>query len=102
MLCLLRYLSSKIIVLLSADIIEELISKGQQLDAINFAYEAALQDKFPPVPLLKSFLKDSKKGTSSSSEDRNSSGQAVVCLPLLVLLCYVFIKLKKKKSYLDF
>ncbi|KAG1348251.1 FRIGIDA-like protein 4a [Cocos nucifera] len=60
-----------------ADIIEELISKGQQLDAINFAYEAGLQDKFPPVPLLKSFLKDSKKATSSSSEDRNNSGQAV-------------------------
>ncbi|EHA8587472.1 FRIGIDA-like protein 4a [Cocos nucifera] len=60
-----------------ADMIEELISKGQQLDAINFAYEAGLQDKFPPVPLLKSFLKDSKKGTSSSSEDCNSSGQAV-------------------------
>jgi len=36
--------------------IEELINKGQQLDAINFSFEAGLQDKYPPVPLLKSFL----------------------------------------------
>ncbi|CAL9124425.1 unnamed protein product [Musa acuminata var. zebrina] len=56
------------------DIIEELISTGHQLDAINFAYEAGLQDKFPPVPLLKSFLEDSKKATSTS-EDRNNYGQ---------------------------
>nr|CAD1828060.1 unnamed protein product [Ananas comosus var. bracteatus] len=59
------------------DIIEELIAKGQHLDAVNFAYEAGLQDKFPPVPLLKSFLKDSKKFQSSNSEDNNNSGQAV-------------------------
>ncbi|CAL9080180.1 Frigida-like protein [Musa troglodytarum] len=58
------------------DIIEELISNGHQLDAINFAYEAGLQDKFPPVPLLKSFLKDSKKATLTS-EDRNNCGQTM-------------------------
>ncbi|MQL41641.1 hypothetical protein EI012_27435, partial [Escherichia coli] len=43
------------------DMIEELISKGQQLDAVHFTYEVGLVDKFPPVPLLKSFLKDAKK-----------------------------------------
>ncbi|XP_073005253.1 FRIGIDA-like protein 4a [Typha latifolia] len=61
-----------------ADIIEELIGKRQQLDAVNFAYEAGLQNKFPPVPLLKSFLKCSKKVQSSTLEDHNNSGQAVV------------------------
>ena len=60
--------------------IEELIGKGQQLDAINFAFETGLQDKYPPVPLLKSFLKESKKASSSVSEDRNNSGQATVSL----------------------
>ncbi|XP_077240535.1 FRIGIDA-like protein 4b [Tasmannia lanceolata] len=60
-----------------ADIIEELISKGQQVDAVHFIYEAGLVDKFPPVPLLKSYLKDSKKAASSILEDRNNSGQAV-------------------------
>ncbi|XP_065036038.1 FRIGIDA-like protein 4a [Musa acuminata AAA Group] len=56
------------------DVIEELISKGHQLDAINFAYEAGLQDKFTPVSLLKSFLKDSNKATSTF-EDHNGGGQ---------------------------
>lgn len=70
-----------------ADIIEELIAKGQHLDAVNFAYEAGLQDKFPPVPLLKSFLKDSKKFQSSNSEDNNNSGQAMVCR-LTILMLY--------------
>lgn len=60
-----------------ADIIEELIAKGQQLDAVNFAYEADLQEKFPPVPLLKSYLVDSKKSSSTASDNSStSSGQS--------------------------
>ncbi|KAL3507876.1 hypothetical protein ACH5RR_033258 [Cinchona calisaya] len=43
------------------DIIEELISRGQQVDAVHFIFEVDLVDKFPPVPLLKTFLKDAKK-----------------------------------------
>ncbi|XP_042468922.1 FRIGIDA-like protein 4a isoform X1 [Zingiber officinale] len=58
------------------DIIEELIDKGHQLDAINFAYEASLQDKFPPTSLIQSFLKDLKKSTSTS-EETNACGQVV-------------------------
>ncbi|XXG42679.1 hypothetical protein AAC387_Pa01g2899 [Persea americana] len=60
-----------------ADIIEELISKGQQVDAVHFTFEAGLVDKFPPVPLLKAFLKDSKKAATNILEDRNNSGRAV-------------------------
>nr|BAC83628.1 putative hydroxyproline-rich glycoprotein [Oryza sativa Japonica Group] len=60
-----------------ADIIEELIAKGQQLDAVNFAYEAGLQEKFPPVPLLKSYLADSKKTSCTVSDNSStSSGQS--------------------------
>ncbi|CAN6197002.1 unnamed protein product [Urochloa humidicola] len=60
-----------------ADIIEELIAKRQQLDAVNFAYEAGLQEKFPPVPLLKSYLEDSKKTSSIASDNSStSSGQS--------------------------
>jgi hypothetical protein len=60
-----------------ADIIEELIAKRQQLDAVNFSYEAGLQEKFPPVPLLKSYLEDSKRTSSTNSEDSStSSGQS--------------------------
>ncbi|XP_074568843.1 FRIGIDA-like protein 4a [Curcuma longa] len=58
------------------DIIEELISSGHQLDAINFAQEAGLQEKFHPVQLLKSFLEDSKIATSTAQEGNNSGQTA--------------------------
>jgi len=71
--------------------IEELISKGQQLDAVHFTYEVGLVDKFPPVPLLKSFLKDAKKVAASILEDPNNAGRAAVFFPFLFLtsLCVV-------------
>ncbi|TKY51163.1 FRIGIDA protein 4a [Spatholobus suberectus] len=58
------------------DMIQELISKGQQLDAVHFTYEVGLVDKFPPVPLLKSFIKDAKKVAASILEDPNNAGRA--------------------------
>lgn len=60
--------------------IEELISKKQQLDAVHFTYEVGLVDKFPPVPLLKAYLKDAKKAANSISEDPNNFGRASVYL----------------------
>ncbi|KAJ3669909.1 hypothetical protein LUZ60_010233 [Juncus effusus] len=56
------------------DIIEELIAKGQQLDAVNFAYEAGLEENYPPVPLLKSYLEDSVNASSYSSDSQNQAG----------------------------
>ncbi|GAA0185667.1 hypothetical protein LIER_32955 [Lithospermum erythrorhizon] len=58
--------------------IDELISRGQQVDAVHFTYEVGLVDKFPPVPLLKDFLNDAKKAASSISEDPNNSGRAAL------------------------
>ncbi|CAH2050995.1 unnamed protein product [Thlaspi arvense] len=57
--------------------IEELISRGQQVDAVHFTFEVGLVDKFPPVPLLKAFLKDAKKAAASILEDPNNSGRAL-------------------------
>ncbi|XP_010525189.1 PREDICTED: FRIGIDA-like protein 4a [Tarenaya hassleriana] len=58
------------------DMIEELISRGQQLDAVHFTYEVGLVDKFPPVPLLKAYLRDAKKAAASIMEDPNNPGRA--------------------------
>lgn len=58
--------------------IEELISRGQQVDAVHFTYEVGLADKFPPVPLLKAFLKDAKKAAAAILEDPNNFGRAAV------------------------
>lgn len=59
-----------------SDMIEELISRKQQLDAVHFTYEVGLVDKFPPVPLLKAYLKDAKKTANSVMEDHSNSGRA--------------------------
>jgi hypothetical protein len=75
------------IYLFFVDIIEELIAKRQQLDAVNFAYEAGLQEKFPPAPLLKSYLEDSKKTSPIASDNSStSSGQSGVCPIAIVKL----------------
>jgi hypothetical protein len=66
-----------------ADIIEELVTKGQQLDAVNFAHEAGLLEKFSPVPLLKSYLEDSKKTSCASDNLSTSSGQSGVRLVVI-------------------
>ncbi|XP_055813520.1 FRIGIDA-like protein 4a [Solanum dulcamara] len=58
------------------EMIEELISRGQQVDAVHFTYEVGLADKFPPVPLLKAFLKDAKKAAAAILEDPNNFGRA--------------------------
>ncbi|GER32327.1 FRIGIDA-like protein [Striga asiatica] len=58
------------------DMIEELIGRGQQVDAVHFTFEVGLADKFPPVPLLKAFLKDAKKAATSILEDPNNSSRA--------------------------
>lgn len=62
--------------------IEELISRGQQVDAVHFTYEVGLVGKFPPVPLLKSFLKDARKAAAAILEDPNHGGRAAVFLYL--------------------
>ncbi|KAI7734603.1 hypothetical protein M8C21_025398, partial [Ambrosia artemisiifolia] len=59
------------------DMIEELISRGQQVDAVHFIHEVGLVDRFPPVSLLKSFLKDAKKVATTILEDSNHSSRAV-------------------------
>ncbi|KAG0483701.1 hypothetical protein HPP92_011785 [Vanilla planifolia] len=58
------------------EIIDELISKGQPLDAIHFAYESGLHEKYPPVPLLKAYLRDAKKTAALIPEDGNNSCQS--------------------------
>lgn len=64
--------------ILSAEMIEELIGRGQQVDAVHFTYEVGLADKFPPVPLLKAFLKDAKKAAAAILEDSYNFGRAAV------------------------
>lgn len=77
----------------STDMIEELISKGQQLDAVHFTYEVGLVDKFPPVPLLKAYLRDAKKAAASIMEDSSNTGRTTVSTHFML---YIYIYADKK------
>ncbi|KAL6503463.1 FRIGIDA-like protein 4a [Orobanche gracilis] len=58
------------------DMIQELIGRGQHVDAVHFTYEVGLADRFPPVPMLKAFLNNAKTAATSIMEDPNNSGRA--------------------------
>ncbi|XP_058074814.1 FRIGIDA-like protein 4a [Magnolia sinica] len=47
------------------DIIDELVKNGKQLEAVYFAQESGLSERFPPLPLLRSFFNNMKKITST-------------------------------------
>ncbi|KAK1592560.1 hypothetical protein Q3G72_026965 [Acer saccharum] len=57
-----------------------MISKELQVNAVHHICELGLVDKFPPVPLLKAFLKNERKAAISIFEDPNNAGRAAVYL----------------------
>eukprot|EP01018_Ginkgo_biloba_P024170 Gb_40916 [translate_table: standard] len=59
------------------DIVEELVNKGREIEAVYFAHASGLFEKFPPVPLLKAYLKNSKKDTLASLKSGNDSVAAL-------------------------
>ncbi|KAK2647013.1 hypothetical protein Ddye_022208 [Dipteronia dyeriana] len=58
------------------EMIEEMISKGLQVNAVHRICELGLVGKFPPVPLLKAFLKNERKAAISIFEDPNNADRA--------------------------
>lgn len=68
--------------LIFADLINKLLSQGKQLLAVKFVFEFQLTDKFPPVPLLKEYLKVSKKlAKKVCREGKNSLKSLVIYFP---------------------
>ncbi|GAY56314.1 hypothetical protein CUMW_170920 [Citrus unshiu] len=59
-----------------ADIIAELVKSGKEIEAVYFASESGLTEKFPPVSLLKSHLRNSKKNSTSILKNGNHSNSA--------------------------
>jgi hypothetical protein len=43
--------------------IEELVESGRQIDAVHFIHAFKLTESFPPVPLLKTYLKDLRRNS---------------------------------------
>ncbi|XP_068638813.1 truncated FRIGIDA-like protein 1 [Aristolochia californica] len=64
-------------VLLPADkipyLIQKMINKGKQIDAVNFAYSFEVVNKFPPVSLLNDYLVESKNVSQEIRRKGNNS-----------------------------
>ncbi|KAK1298030.1 hypothetical protein QJS10_CPB14g01220 [Acorus calamus] len=43
------------------DLIDELINNGKEVEAVYFVHESGLAERYPPVPLLKKYVQNSKK-----------------------------------------
>lgn len=67
-----------------ADVIDELIKAGQEVEAVYFVHESGLSEHYPPDSLLKSYLETSKKKVNSESKEVNSSSASKVCYTLLL------------------
>jgi hypothetical protein len=63
-----------------SDVVQELITSGNVIEATYIAHEAGLLERFPPVPLLNSYLKDSTEKTQTVLSSGKRSGSAVVRL----------------------
>ncbi|KAJ0079208.1 hypothetical protein Patl1_23427 [Pistacia atlantica] len=60
----------------ASEIIQKLIKKYQQLEAIRFIYEFDLVKQFPPVPLLKAHAKYAKEVANKIRKQGNNSPKA--------------------------
>ncbi|XP_042508690.1 FRIGIDA-like protein 3 isoform X2 [Macadamia integrifolia] len=54
-------------------VVESLVSSGRQIDAVHFIQAFQLTESFPPVPLLRTYLKDLRR----NSQVKGGSGGAV-------------------------
>ena len=52
---------------------------GKELEAVCFACESGLTEKFAPAPLLKNILHNSKKKAHVIAKNGNHSAAAIVC-----------------------
>ncbi|XP_017231643.1 FRIGIDA-like protein 4a isoform X2 [Daucus carota subsp. sativus] len=59
------------------DIIDELVKSGKEVEAVYFATEFDLTEKYAPVSLLKSHLKNIRKNANSISKNGKYSAAAV-------------------------
>lgn len=64
--------------MICTDVIDELVKNGKEIEAIYFAFESGLTERFPPISLLKSYLKNSKKNASTIMKNGNNSVAASV------------------------
>ncbi|KAI3924738.1 hypothetical protein MKW92_016708 [Papaver armeniacum] len=55
------------------DVIDELVKNGKEIEAVNFACECGLTERFPPVPSLRAYLRNSRKNANTMLKNGNYS-----------------------------
>jgi len=56
----------------SAEIVQKLVSRGKHVLAVMYVFEFNLAHKIPPVPILKAYVKGSKKLARRLSQEGKS------------------------------
>ncbi|KAI5077271.1 hypothetical protein GOP47_0007095 [Adiantum capillus-veneris] len=79
-----------------ADVVEHLIKDGKEIDAVSFIQEYELAEKFPPVPLLKTYLKSIRKGHTglSTAAEKNELHMKELDAARAILKCLQKYKLE--------
>lgn len=82
-------------------VIDMLINSGRQIDAVNLAFAFELTDKFHPVHLLKSYLKEMRKVSHSKSGSmspgaQNEMNERELCALKAVMKCVEEHKLEEQ------
>lgn len=64
-----------------AGVVESLINSGRQIDAVHLIHAFQLTERFHPVPLLKTYLKDLRR--NSQGAGAKSEGAAIASVLVL-------------------
>jgi len=56
----------KVVLELLAGLVETLIESGRQIEAVNFIMSFQLSETFPPVPLLRTYMKDVRRNLQAN------------------------------------
>ncbi|KAK9706038.1 hypothetical protein RND81_07G100800 [Saponaria officinalis] len=59
-----------------ADFIEELVANGKEVEAVYFAFDSGLTERFQPVSLLKSFARKSRKNSTDILKNGHNTSKA--------------------------
>lgn len=62
-----------------AAVVESLINTGKQIAAVHFIHAFQLQESFPPVPLLKAYLKNRRRNSQVKTGNVRDITSAKVC-----------------------
>ena len=73
------------------EIIDGLVKSGKEIEAVYFASESGLTERFPPVSLLKTHLRNCRKNANNISKNGKFKANAVVRLPNFTFLFLAFV-----------